>query len=107
MPPKMIIDMPLPIPFSVISSPNQISSIVPATMLMMIDSVGRGALIRLKLGITPNWLLASNEPVPSACNAANGTVSPVRVLVDLVPARLALFCQLLQSWDHRHQQVAS
>ena len=38
MPPKMMIETPLPMPFSVISSPIQIRKIVPATSEIRIES---------------------------------------------------------------------
>ena len=41
MPPKMMIEMPLPMPNSVISSPIQTSSIVPAVIVSRIARVGR------------------------------------------------------------------
>ena len=40
MPPKMISEMPLPMPFSVISSPIQTRNMVPAVMEITADSVG-------------------------------------------------------------------
>ena len=43
MPPKMISEMPLPIPFSVISSPSQTRNIVPATIEITAASVGSAA----------------------------------------------------------------
>ena len=40
MPPKMISEMPLPMPFSVISSPSQTRNIVPAIIEMIAANVG-------------------------------------------------------------------
>jgi hypothetical protein len=41
MPPKMMMEMPFPIPNSVMSSPIQTSSIVPAVMVNNVARVGR------------------------------------------------------------------
>ena len=49
-PPKMIIEMPLPMPYWVISSPIQISSIVPAAIVIMIESVPSGSTSKPKFG---------------------------------------------------------
>ena len=40
MPAKMMIEMPLPMPFSLMSSPIQTRNIVPAVIVMMAESVG-------------------------------------------------------------------
>ncbi len=40
MPAKMISEMPLPTPFSVISSPSQIRNMVPAVMVIKAEMVG-------------------------------------------------------------------
>ena len=40
MPAKMIREMPLPTPFSVMSSPSQMRNMVPAVMVMMAEMVG-------------------------------------------------------------------
>ena len=41
MPPKIMMEMPFPIPNSVISSPIQTSNMVPAVMVSNVASVGR------------------------------------------------------------------
>ena len=43
MPPKMMSEMPLPMPFSVISSPSQTRNIVPAVMEATAAKVGRAS----------------------------------------------------------------
>ena len=75
MPAKMMIETPLPMPFSVISSPSQIRNIVPAAVVMRNASVGRTvrALKRPKSLMAP--ALASSAPCPSACSMASGTVT--------------------------------
>ena len=54
MPPKMIIDMPLPIPFSVMRSPIHTRKIVPASMDSSMAAVGRRALPVSPI-LTPSW----------------------------------------------------
>ena len=49
MPPKIIMEMPLPMPYWVMSSPIQIRSIVPATIVITIASVPNGSMSKPKL----------------------------------------------------------
>ncbi len=51
-PPKMMSETPLPMPFSVMSSPSQTRNIVPAAIEMSAAAVGR-ALGPVKLGLKP------------------------------------------------------
>src|SRR5579884_192474 len=76
MPPKMMIEIPLPIPYWVISSPIQINSTVPAVIVMMIASVPSGFTPKPKsLMIGCGALALSRFGVPQAWRAASGTVS--------------------------------
>ena len=42
-PAKMMMEMPLPTPFSLISSPSQTRNIVPAVIVMIAESVGKAS----------------------------------------------------------------
>ena len=69
MPPKMMMDTPLPMPRSVISSPSQTHTIVPAVSDAIMATVSSAPACN-----TPPWLRSScNWANP--CNAASGTVS--------------------------------
>jgi hypothetical protein len=74
-PPKMMIETPLPIPFWVINSPSQISSMVPAVMEIRIARVPRISWSKPKAGRMGCWLVAlRNCTVPKAWRKASGTV---------------------------------
>ncbi len=61
MPPKMMIETPLPMPNSVINSPIQTRSIVPAVMVISVASVGR-------------TVAGSPNPKPSISGSPSGPV---------------------------------
>ena len=71
MPPKMIIEIPLPMPYWLISSPIQMSSIVPAVIVIMIESVPSGFTSKPKLkmiGSLARWrsgAAACRTPAPA------------------------------------------
>ncbi len=69
MPAKITSEMPLPMPYSVISSPNHISITVPAVSVTMISTTPN----QLRLVSTP-WRLKTNVS-PHACSRPSATVS--------------------------------
>jgi len=79
MPAKMMIEIPLPMPCSVISSPSQIANIVPAVIVTMTESVVSRSLLlpNPKPGISvvfetwSTWLWKMFT-WPMACKAAIG-----------------------------------
>ncbi len=78
MPPKMMIEIPFPIPSSVMIWPSHIASMVPAVMEAMITNVCNGYCPMPNSANTaplPPLGRASNDAWPYACNAAIGIVS--------------------------------
>ena len=76
-PPKMIIEMPLPTPYWLISSPIQISSSVPAVIVIMIESVPSGFIAEPEVrdDRLAGEVAFRSCGVPYACASASGTVS--------------------------------
>ena len=71
MPAKMMKLMPLPMPFSVISSPSHIRTTAPATSVNIWTQLI--ALPRLKPPMITSWALSADR-MPNACRRAIGTV---------------------------------
>ena len=97
MPAKMISEMPLPMPFSVISSPSQTRNIVPAVIEMTAASVGSAfEPVRLMPPTAPRLLQDQQLAVALDERHRHGQV--VRVELDLVAAGLALSRERLSGW---------
>ena len=72
MPAKMMKLMPLPMPFSVISSPSHIRTIAPAVSVAIWVTVYEVAEVERPLVSTPCALSRARKPY--ACSSASGTV---------------------------------
>ena len=108
MPPKMMIETPLPMPSSVMIWPSHMASIVPAVSVKTIEPPSPAGTGRNPNSVStgsPLPALASSDDWPNACSAASGMVRIVRILVQLVPAGLAFLAERLQLRDDRHQQL--
>ena len=79
MPPKMMIETPLPIPSWVMICPSHMASIVPAVSVRMMATVASGYWANPNSFSTwvPLAALANNEDWPKACSAANGIVKMI------------------------------
>src|SRR3989304_2645453 len=106
MPPKMMSEMPLPMPFSVISSPSQTRNIVPAAMEITAASVGSAfGPVRPVVGPPPPPRLLQEEQLAVALDDRHRHRHPVRVELDLVAARLTLARQGLQVREERRDDL--
>ncbi len=97
MPARMIIEMPLPRPRSVICSPSHIRNMVPAVSVS----------VAMKTNWTPGLITTpwfwNATAAPAAWNIASADRAHARVLRELAPARLAFLAQRLQlRHDDRH-----
>ena len=106
---KIRIDMPLPIPRSVISSPNHMIIAVPAVITMTINSI----VDMLSLTSRVPWLaepwkmlpVRASATMPVDCKIARPKREIAGVLGDLGGAGLAFLLQGLQARDHHGQQL--
>ncbi len=86
MPPKMISEMPLPMPFSVISSPSQTRNIVPAVIEITAAKVGSASGPVKPMPLIGAGLL-QDQQLAVALDDRHGHGHPVRVELDAVAAR--------------------
>ena len=101
MPAKMMKLMPLPIPFSVISSPSHIRVIEPAVRVTIWVSVVE---VREVEAARQHALRVEQRQEPVRLEQGHRHGQVAGVLVDLVPAVLALALEGLERRDHaRHQ----
>jgi hypothetical protein len=104
---KISIDMPLPTPRSVMSSPSHMMTAVPAVMVMTRHEDPHDPVVGM-IGF-----LALREQVPERarammpvdCSTARRDGEVARVLRDLGLAGLALLLQLLEPRDHHDEQL--
>ena len=105
MPPKMISEMPLPMPFSVISSPIQTRNIVPAVIEMTAASVGSASGPVKPTPFDRAGLLQDDE-LAVALDDRHRHGQVVRVELDALPALLALARERLQAGHDRLQHLS-
>ena len=96
MPAKMISEMPLPMPFSVISSPSQTRNIVPAVIEMTAAKVGSASGPVKPMSLDGAGLL-QDQQLAVALDDRHRHREPVRVELDAVAARLTLSRERLQA----------
>ena len=104
---KMMIEMPLPMPFSVMSSPSHTRNMVPAVRVASVVTVGRNALPLNRLnwvaGIAP--MLTSSAIWPKACSKRERHGKIALNLRYAILARLALSRQSLELGNNRLQEL--
>ncbi len=105
MPPKMMREMPLPMPFSVMSSPSQTRNMVPAVMETTAANVGRASLPVKPMSLMRTGAAGARAAGCSPGRTAMGTVEPVGVEGYLVAPLLALLGQGLEGRHDGDQEL--
>ena len=103
---KIRIDMPLPTPRWVMSSPSHMTMAVPAVIVRTISATfGAVNVPAGKMSGMPPLPGVEQEHEPGGLQERQHHRDVAGVLVDLLDARLALLLQRLQLGDHDLQQL--